>query len=120
MLWLSRFSATLGFSGAGFIWFGPVGKLECGGGEDLPCRRSGTSVVHGTLRLDVEVHHDAAPQLRHFAGPEAERDYAVVVAVVDIPDPGRSKIIPSIEIVVSEMAVPLQPAWVGGPIRTRE
>jgi hypothetical protein len=99
--------------------FGPIiFKLKINGGEDLPYRRSGTGVVHRTLEFDVHVRNDATPQTRRLAGAEADRNYTGVVAVVDIPDTGRSEIIPVIEVVVNEPLVPLVPALTGGPIRT--
>jgi hypothetical protein len=81
-------------------------KLKIDGGEDLPYWRSGTGVVHCTLKFDVHVRNDATPQTRHLAGSEADRNYTGVVAVVDIPDAGRSKIISIIEIVMSEWLHP--------------
>ena len=66
--------------------FHSLGKLKSGGREDLPYRLSSAGVLYCTLRFDVEVHHDTAPQLRHFADTEADRNSTPVIAVIDIPD----------------------------------
>ena len=64
----------------------PHGKLKSGGHENLPYRLSSAGVMYGSLRFDVEVRHDTAPQLSHFADTEADRNYTLVIAVIDIPD----------------------------------
>jgi hypothetical protein len=81
-------------------------KLKVNGGEDLPYRRSGTGVVNGTLKFDVHVRNNSTPQTRHLAGSEADRNYTGVVAIIKIPDTGRSKIVSVFEVVVSEWLYP--------------
>jgi hypothetical protein len=77
-------------------------ELKRNAAKDLPFGRPNTALINRVLWLDVEIHYVTMGVRQYLAGAEPERDVLHMVKRVKRPDPRRSEVKATVEIIDSE------------------